>query len=500
MARIYKIHPGIGIARVAPSTAGYFVAGETPGAPPFDIDDNGAVGPFGGYKDGESLMRRQAVRFTVFAYDRNDTTGAESLIGEVTAPAATIRWSVRLAAEKAALNTQSVTIDAGGARVIVPSTTRRNPSIEAGRLRTEVELSATGCGFKPSTTPTGTIMDTAVYLGEARTDADGRLIVLPGLGQAYHWAAAEPDLPDFYDNPGWYDDVADGTVDAEITVGSAAPEKAVGAWVLTAPPDFAPDTHALTTLYDIALQASNVPLPATLTWPQDIAPLFERAAGLFQTNTRPVWRTLAALVAAGTLPSAGAAERAAARTELLKAEAQMNSYRLTERQKSILRRYADGAYQAASDPGRPPETAPEALDRAALERCVGGGFFPGIEAGTIWRQPGIFTGLARLTRGSFQDHDGSMRQLTPGTMTGRMACPWHADFVDCAGNWWPSQRPDIVGRTSTGASKGSWAAEIENGDSHRDMIRHFARLGVVVRQADGTFEQVGRDPTLTGTS
>lgn len=36
MAKIYKIHPGIGIARVGKSEHGYFLAAETPGGRPLE--------------------------------------------------------------------------------------------------------------------------------------------------------------------------------------------------------------------------------------------------------------------------------------------------------------------------------------------------------------------------------------------------------------------------------------------------------------------------------
>jgi hypothetical protein len=75
MSKVYKIHPGIGIARVGKSTAGYFLAGEAPGAGPFDIGPDGRDIAFAGYKDSGHIIRRQGVRFRVFEYDKNDATG-----------------------------------------------------------------------------------------------------------------------------------------------------------------------------------------------------------------------------------------------------------------------------------------------------------------------------------------------------------------------------------------------------------------------------------------
>ena len=62
-----KVHPGIGFARVGNSPTEYFIGPEVPGI---------RVRPEGGYKDrGEPdkmvlpRVKRQGVRFRIFAYD-----------------------------------------------------------------------------------------------------------------------------------------------------------------------------------------------------------------------------------------------------------------------------------------------------------------------------------------------------------------------------------------------------------------------------------------------
>src|SRR5262249_33668078 len=81
---------------------------------------------------------------------------------------------------------------------------------------------------------------------------------------------------------------------------------------------------------------------------------------------------------------------------------------------------------------------PEGLDRAALEVCVGGAFYPGIEASWLLRDKYTFSEPFRLDQTS----------LEAGDITGQMAVPWQADFFDCAQDgdlaWWPAQRPDDV--------------------------------------------------------
>jgi hypothetical protein len=96
--------------------------------------------------------------------------------------------------------------------------------------------------------------------------------------------------------------------------------------------------------------------------------------------------------------------------------------------------------------------------RASLEQAVGGGFFPGIEAGIRLTYPGIYSSKApfRLKKENEkyqhkivdpQSDEVLDRTLVAGHITERMAVPWQADFFYCKKEggtkfWWPSQRPD----------------------------------------------------------
>ncbi|MBR0939480.1 LodA/GoxA family CTQ-dependent oxidase [Bradyrhizobium jicamae] len=431
MGKIYKIHPGIGVARVAPSTNGYFLAGETPGADPFEIDSNGNETPFTSYKDANSFLRRQGARFRVFEYDQPTVGGSLTLVREITAADAKITWSVHLVAAKAAgpkMNDQAHGPD--GRPTVLPLATPRNvppAGFGVSDLKADVRLSVTGANATP-VIGTGRIVGADVMIGEARTDANGRLVVLAGRGVARSWANPPPPLDgngsrddEFLNNPTWHDDIADGTVDAKIAFTGGTPIDAVGAWVITTPPDFAPDTDALTTMLDIVENAIGVPLPVVLTYPQDIEPMLKRAAGLFFVNEQPVWATMADHMANpanlnSPSPAAKAARRQA-RDDLLSAQSDMRFYGLTKRQTDILARWVDGSFQTTADATRPAPNAADTLDRSVLARCVGGGFFPGIEAGTTLRQPTIYAEFARLTRGTFTDVDNAVRQLEPGLIS-----------------------------------------------------------------------------------
>ncbi|MCE3603887.1 LodA/GoxA family CTQ-dependent oxidase [Massilia sp. P8910] len=107
-----------------------------------------------------------------------------------------------------------------------------------------------------------------------------------------------------------------------------------------------------------------------------------------------------------------------------------------------MKRWAEGDFIADWDgePGAAPPLSslpvaqqPAALDRAALEPCVGGAFYPGIEMTYFSREASTWAGLCRINPAT-----------APGGLTMHMALPWQADFSECNTNWWPAQRPDDV--------------------------------------------------------
>jgi hypothetical protein len=106
-------------------------------------------------------------------------------------------------------------------------------------------------------------------LGELRSDADGRLLVVGGMGHAHF----DPALPrsdgepvggigDYANNDSWFDDVSDGPVEAEIVIDGQA-HQADGAWALVGPPDFAPTVRGYRSMYDTLVDVfvREVPLP-----------------------------------------------------------------------------------------------------------------------------------------------------------------------------------------------------------------------------------------------
>ena len=269
-----------------------------------------------------------------------------------------------------------------------------------------------------------------------------------------------PDIKEFLNNPGWSNDISDGSVDATVTFAGASAVNAIGAWVVTTPPDFAPDTGAVTTLLDIAQQAVGTPLPARLTYPQDVEPVLRRAANLFFVNEQAVWKVMhdhmANPVGLNDNSAASATLRKRVRDDLLKAQNEMNSYRLTQRQISLLDQWVQGHFDGQADATRPARDAGAQLDSACLERCVGGGFFPGIEAGSTMRLPTLHAEFARLTRGTF--HRSGWFSSTDGSWppVAKNGLSLAGGFYRVPSDWWPAQRPDLTGRTATGGAGPRW--------------------------------------------
>jgi L-Lysine epsilon oxidase N-terminal len=216
-----KIHPAIGIARVGNSPNEFFIGPELVG--------NRSI-PSGGYKDDMCRVKRQAARFRLFAY-HNDGS-----VNEITSEQADITWTVHLANKKAAVpgrnlgDTKDLTINPGSRSLTGP---------EQRQI------------FDTSTIKFSAVSAVVVPLGEIRTDNKGRLVVLGGSGTSGSPLTPRPELKYFYYTAGWYDDTSDGPINATIKIRNTGESfEAERAWVIVAPPKFAPGIDNIITLYD----------------------------------------------------------------------------------------------------------------------------------------------------------------------------------------------------------------------------------------------------------
>jgi hypothetical protein len=483
MGTVYKIHPAIGIARLGNHPSSFFIGPESPGSPGLEIGTGGVETPLTAYKDA-GRIKRQAARFRVFEYDQA-TDGSLQLRGEVL-EGARVDWRVDLVNRKAAL-ARSV----GPARPRNPDVTDRNSLV----IRNPQPVTIGGAN-QTAAPVQGKFLGADVHLGDLQTDAGGRLIVLGGRGIS---ASVPPGAPlaQFANNNRWYDDVSDGPVSATVTL-PGGPPVAVheSAWVVVAPPDFAPAIDAIVSLYDIAFQVAidkgALEPVAVPSFTRHIRPLIERATDLRWVDSWTQWNALLPLdwnaLADRGPGSQPLRQRIAGKIE----DPNLQMFELPTFLETYLHQWVDGDF--VSDLGSAPValSVPEELDRAALSRCSGNNFFPGIEGGENLKNPNMYVRPFRL--------DAANTALVfPGCLTEIMAVPWQADFRACAGGvWWPTQRPDVV-MTDPNRIPGSQSDWVNPIGPFREMVSNTLRLGFVVpQQADGrqVFVEAERDPTF----
>lgn len=569
-----RIHPAIGIARVGNSESEFFIGPEIPG---------GATPPPGGYKQSGSpgLLKRQAARFRVFGYDAND-----NIVQELSAAEADIVWTVSLKNKKA----EWFPFDGPAGEHESRQGPRRNNGINdrASLIIDAGQASISGTN-QPRKKMSGVLNAAApaipVMLGEIGTDDQGRLVVLGGLGRTESWLPRNP-ITHYANNDGWFDDVADGPVTATVQLKASGRQvKDVRpAWVIVAPPDFAPEIANIVTLYDViyeaALKRGFIKPLIRPSYDLQILPILTRAVMLQWTNpdslkghgpnrigdflNNPRWAKLGipdpafsdrrgelfSVVRNPAATGQDAIDQASpsfmprlagddSRTGELLTGAFSTWLTVTRTQYGWLSQWKDGDFDK-SGPTQPAGITPDGLDRAALEACAGGAFYPGIEAGWIMRRESIYREAFRIDHNYADEFEPGHPTIEAGDITKRMACPWKADFFECRVHWWPAQRPDNVLSQSTFAqvrqldeqlanlAPGSpqfqqllatrnqvylagrelWARPLPQSEPEGDnaLVDVWSRLGIVASAAtDGTpfllngkaqFVEVDRDPSL----
>jgi hypothetical protein len=420
-------------------------------------------------KDAQHRVKRQAARFQVFEVDDAGVKPPAPL-----ASGATVRWTVRLVNKKDAI-----------VRPGSPPSQPMRPVLAAGAGDRVIDSGNVSVDAGGTASLDGTYKTTQVHLGDARVDATQRLLVLGGSGRA----ASPTNAPiggSFYNNPGWFDDLADGPVSAEVVLEDGTVHASEPAWVIVAPPDFAPGCGGVVTLYDVIRQVGvdlgQVEVPARPEFWRDVQPMIHRASTLQWVTNDATWPLVSTDWAALSDPSPAAAALRAENAEFVRSvEALLHQTELRDWQRQCLSAWEAGDFDAT--PTATPEPS-SALTRAALDATVGQGFFPGIEAGIIVTDPQIYLQPFR-----FRIDQAAVKA---GDLTALMALPWQADFLKCNSGWWPAQRPDVA--PQAGGARPPWLRPSMN---HARLVRDVMRLGVITPVA-GTDAQVevGRDPTL----
>jgi hypothetical protein len=489
---LYRIYPPIGIARLGNSTTELFIGSETPDSPGTELQANGTETAVTEYKTGDTgnpdtsfQVKRQAARFRLYEFETADAPGRRASLPD----GATVEWSVRLVNKKDAVERPSSPPSAPPNAIVVVDG-RENRVIDSdARTLSSVNPAAQSLA--------GAYLGQAVALGELRLDPNGNLLVLGAAGVSRTFENA-PIGDDFFNNPGWHDDVADGPVRATIRFADGTEATAEPAWVVVAPPDFAPAVRGIVTLYDTILQAAKteqlVTLPQQPSFTAHILPLLQRARGLrwvHGDNTWPAVSSNFTQLSNTSNEPAVMTRRKNAVSGILRVETAFShndyAFRLRAWQKDYLEQYRTGDFIADFGEAPPPDPLASAtLTRAVLDGGVGEGFFPGIEAGIMLTRMSLYTRPFEFRL----DHT----KLSAGDLTALMAQPWQADFLKCSTGWWPTQRPNVVPGPSP---RQEW---IRGVIGHQGLVDHVMRLGVVTRRPDQggleVQEESGRDRQL----
>ena len=284
----FRVHPGVGMARIGQSTDWYFLGPEIPrflqeqypflrhrrppGAVSLPADallhpENTAVGTqpdAGRYRDTANQLMPQAARFRVFAYFYSPGVGEPYKVMEITSADADIEWQVELANVKAVKKVNgNLQVDPNTPGVFTLRTKDASPPIKCQK---------------------STSLPNLAYLMLEKDSNDvpnGRLHVIGNEGDAFGPQFSEfPPTSLFLRD--WSDPAADGSVMATVELkpdftarfadfrylayGQKDPVAlpndrrvlALPAWVVVNMPDYVPDMGHFVSLWDLALaQASK---------------------------------------------------------------------------------------------------------------------------------------------------------------------------------------------------------------------------------------------------
>ncbi len=475
------IHPAIGVARVGNSLEEFYLGPEVP---------DPAAQPPGFYKDAAGAIKRETARFRIYGYDAQG-----EVVAELTPDNADIRWRAHLANTKSAWYQFQLAMDIPEVAEARPAELR-NKDIAGDRRRDlvidpgPIEITGRNVAGPDFHFRAGTFMGKEVYLGELRTDADGRLLVFGGLGQS----AAYDGRPvtTYANNDGWHDDIGDGPVTAVVRVGGR--ELPVDpAWVLVAPPNYAPALKGVRTLYDLLydvfVSTGSLPFPARVSFTRHIVPVLQRLAdhqwvnlgfagayghhGLTDVagpemlrrlgSTDPGHRALRRQIF-NALRDLGRDGMSPVPWPWLYGDGMSIPPRtpnqhmaLSPTQYRMFQYWADGDFDAdwnPADTATPRDLAvvplaeqPAALDRAALDFCLADAFHPGCEVTWPIRHPSMYMAPFRirhrpagepepsygtvLTPQTALSVNGPLYAQGPGDITRWMAVPWQTDTASC---------------------------------------------------------------------
>jgi hypothetical protein len=493
------IHPAIGIARIGDSKREYYIGPEV-------VDPTPQLHGF--YRDSEGALKRQAARFRIYGYN-----AAGEVVRELTSDSADIQWTVHLANKKAQWYQFQAALDIqDAANMSVPRRNRDVPLDARGSLAIDPgKRSITGrsvSGGKDHLFDTGTFKGTSVPLGEIRTDESGRLVMLGGFGNSASPSGApiyDPaDSNSFNNANDWYDDISDGPVMASVSINGRA-VSVDPAWVVVAPPNYAPNVVGWRTLYDlltdIYIQCGWLQMPESVSFVRDILPTLQRLSNLQWVN-----KGFATMFGKGCPMDFDNADFIAKLAQVSKsrphadlrqtifncfrphntsvneprtwpwmygdafgsfsASSPNNNLALPSVQQVLLKRWVEGDFVNDWNPGvTPPKSLddvpiadqPAALDKAPLHFCLADAFHPGCEITWPMRHTSMYEKPFRIRHRSGEEKEpdygpnltqqivvrpgGPLYAQGPGDISRWMALPWQGDTASCRSGYEPEFDP-----------------------------------------------------------
>jgi len=503
----YRIHPAVGVARVGDSKSFYLAPVEVGGLP---IECNPRTlrprrgDPYVTFFKEAGRIRRQAAVFGV--YEWRDGAAKEIDYREFD-----LEWTVHLANKKAAWykfedqrGFERIKASIAGKPLSARRQHLRNPdtlltaerrkfifdpgprTLGPGTRAVSFEKKRASAKYLHPEFPRYTDSD-PVYgdrvesLGEARRDADGRLLVIGAKGLAGGNEALSGDL----DGKAWYDDTCDGSVLCRIRRDGRLVAE-LEAWCIVCPPAFAPELVNIVTLddlmFDIAVRYQNmlpglgkaekrqlagVVNPETevekivrrfqdVLWVSDLTPLLPFAGLDVQKMSRKGRRSFARYVRR----DANVLWRDRVHAQLPQNAGDNNDWNVsqvkfltfTPTTLSILDQWVAGRTGKVDVDLECKSKLVHPLDRAAVANCVGGPLAPSIEVTWSLRYAHIYkspwrikhretangrrvtyerTGLSPYRDETDLPKGGDGGGCEPGDLTKRMSLPWQADLYGC---------------------------------------------------------------------
>lgn len=325
-------------------------------------------------------------------------------------------------------------------------------------------------------------------LGAMRVESGtGALIVAGGFARTSAVIGADgkyPELGDPTENGLWFDDAADGPVNAVLLFTDGSTASVQGAWYVTGDPGYAPQTRNVVStwddVYDVWVRELGL-VPSLYangdflasyrpSFSDDIQPIFH-AAMLQRWNTNLPKGAIKGHDMIGAIqptddptvkiPNLKTLIRDPASSDDAKTGSPMMPLSLGDAQKSFLsvsstqyfllsqwhsKNYAQG--------GAPVLGAGEVLDRVTLQNCLGGRYSPGIEVSFPIRDVNLYVqdwqakdcGPFRINQASLDYSKASKdsallsfgyvplqtHPVEPGDLSKFMSVPWHTDYNSCA--------------------------------------------------------------------